>query len=382
MNQHTSTLAFLCILILIGGCGKKQSNNNSGNDKFVAKTFAPNGANDAQIRAAISADSGYNIVNLNSCEDLTDESVSHIVAMLPDLRELHISSPKITDKGLSHLSQLTKLEELSITGEASTDKGFEAIQGLTALKKLSLHNPSLTAEVSQHLKALTNLEELDGDFLEVVNDVALTNLGSCTKLTKLKIGGSQATFTDEGMTHLGSMTDLEDLWIEGKHITDIGISHLKDLAKLKELVLYRTNGISDKGIQHLSKLGSLENLKILYGESRIDGPGLESLTQMKNLKTFACRKLSNDSLKYLGALQQLEELDLSECREIDNNGLQHLAKLENLKLLNIGFSKVTDEGLVHLQGMKNLETLFATSTEISEQGIQDLQTHLPKLSSW
>ena len=379
-------LLFLFVVSYIPGCNQKPefriSDNEKNGSQEVFETYRPRNSSkvdDDQVVREITADSKFDAVNLNLCDNVTDKSVAHIAKTLPGLRKLYLSSPKITDEAFKHIAKLKKLEALSIAKADCTKDGVALIRDLTQLKSLSLYNKSLDSKITESLKNLTNLEELSGDFLRVLDDDGLINLGGMTKMRTLSFGSSKAKFTDKGLASIGKMTDLERLRVEGKQITDKGVASLSALTKLKELTLYGTNGITDKGVAHLGSLKSLEDLQILYGNSRIDGPGLESLKSLKSLKSFSCRRLGNKGMKYIGKIKQLEELSLSECRDIDDEGMASIADLTNLKELSISYTSVSDKGLVHLRGLKKLETLYTDRSKVTEKGRKELKSHLPEL---
>jgi Leucine-rich repeat (LRR) protein len=109
---------------------------------------------------------------------LVDDDVIKHLTDLPNLREVYLSSSKVTDAGLE-----------------------EYIEGRTNLELLSLWDTHVTDAGLQHLKGLINLERL---YLE----------------------GTQVT--DAGLEHIKGLTNLKHLYLEGTNVTDAGVEGLKE----------------------------------------------------------------------------------------------------------------------------------------------------------
>ena len=97
---------------------------------------------------------------------LTDEELADL-AMLTQLRELTIQSPKETDRLLAASESLTNLESLTISGRAVgiSDEGAAHLAGLKSLRTLMLanqeHQGGITDRGLAHFRGLTRLQELD-----------------------------------------------------------------------------------------------------------------------------------------------------------------------------------------------------------------------------
>jgi hypothetical protein len=97
---------------------------------------------------------------------LTDEELADL-AMLKQLREFGIQSPRQTDRILSALEPLTNLESFTIAGRAEgiSDDGVAHLAGLKSLRRLVLanqeHQAGITDRGLARLRGLTRLRELD-----------------------------------------------------------------------------------------------------------------------------------------------------------------------------------------------------------------------------
>jgi hypothetical protein len=99
-------------------------------------------------------------VSLPTCTCLPDDS--HLVHLesLTELRRLELrkdcKNSHLSDKGLSHLRNLTKLEYLYVDGTEVTDAGLEHLKGLANLRELVFHETRVTdAGVKGLQKALS-----------------------------------------------------------------------------------------------------------------------------------------------------------------------------------------------------------------------------------
>jgi len=89
-----------------------------------------------------------------------------------------------------------------------------------------------------------------------------------------------------------------------------------------------------------------------------------------------CKKINNESLKYLSGLKKLEILNLNET-EITDAGLKYLKDLKSLKELDLTSTKVTDKGIQELAGLKKLINLVVYKTKVTQKGVNELQKKIP-----
>lgn len=154
---------------------------------------------------------------------------------LAELERLWIDDPRLSDKELACMGQLTSLRELVIrNASAVTDQGVAHLANLQQLEHLVLSECPLTDESIRHL-------------------------GRLPKLQSLSFRGHG--FTDKGLEHMQTMTQLRYLHLGTgtKPITDDGLAHLKRLTQLRQLILSDST-ITEHGLQHLGGLEQLEHL--------------------------------------------------------------------------------------------------------------------------
>jgi len=137
---------------------------------------------------------------------------------------------------------------------------------------------------------------------------------------------------DEDLVHLSVLTDLWRIDIAGCEITGTGLVYIRDLPKLRALVLPRTH-LDDRGMVHMKNLRTLEELDL--SDTRITDSGLSKLARLTGLK----------------------KLNISET-EVSDEGLSHLIEMSALKHLNITNTLVTEEGIIRLCSVSHLENIF------------------------
>ena len=136
-------------------------------------------------------------------ESLTDDRVRVVMPHLrqfPNLKELHVyRSPRLTDKSVERIAELSELE------------------------RLHFHDVTLTDQSAKHLRRLTHLKHLflSGD---IMTDKALPDLASLQSLEQLAL--TSPKITNEGVAALSPLSKLQGLYITGTSITDAGLREL------------------------------------------------------------------------------------------------------------------------------------------------------------
>jgi hypothetical protein len=243
------------------------------------------------------------------------------------------------DQDLLLLLALPELKEVSLDGPGITDDGLKTLIDIPNINGLALNDTSVTGEGLEYLKNAKKLERLSL-WGATVNDSTLKQLYTIDNLHHLQV--IRTPVTDDGMFFLSRITQLRglDLYQNGA-ITDISlIGQLKNL----ETVDIRGNTALNKGFSQLKQLPNLKQLRI--GSAPFDDSDIEILDNLKEL-TF---------------------LDLGGTH-ITDAGLVHLQELKNLKSLNLSETKVTDEGIKQLKPLTNLEFLELYSTNVTNAGL-------------
>ncbi len=139
-------------------------------------------------------DSGQRLDNQN----LSDEIIPQLEAF-PSLRSLCLHKTQVTDETMPHIGKLRKLECLFVwNATAVSDEGVAHLAPLTQLKYVHISEGQLGDDSLAILSRLPNLEGMS-------------------------LQGNR--FSNQGLTHLKNMLRLKSLWIGMAHgeITDDGV---------------------------------------------------------------------------------------------------------------------------------------------------------------
>ena len=230
-------------------------------------------------------------LSLNMNKYVTDETV-RVLADIPNLQRLNLTSTAVTDEGLRRLDSLERLESLvlvstHVCGDAfvemenlsmlrelvltSSDFGDEGMERVGKMKLLEELRPDGTAVTDKGLEALAGLSHLKLLNLQgaLIANVGLESLAELTELLELYLGGTiyyknqvyESPISDEGMPCLEKLTELRILHLNDTQVTDAGIASLKPLQEIRELNLADTY-ITDGCLATLSQLPHLRHVLV------------------------------------------------------------------------------------------------------------------------
>lgn len=334
---------------------------------------------------------------------ITDDALRHL-RKIPRLRTLKIPLATITDAGIAHLAGHPKLENLWLLDTQVTDEGLVHLKSLPSLKVLNAgkrgfdrKNPPITEAATVQLKEVKSLEHLSlpGDAL---GDTGLANLAELGHLKRLDLSMASwvnpkdyiKPYTAEGLKALAKVRSLERLSIGGPGVTDAALSHVAQLANLRELHLFGCP-ITNEGFAKLAALKSLEKLIMMGGSGpyvpQVTVSGLNCLDGLPRLSLLQIGGLTRDDRALnISRLGRLEYLMLS-CRKgsaIRDEDLACLANLKQLKWIQVsGFGTqqaTTDAGLAHLAGLTAMERLVIGGAGVTDRGLASL-TNMHRLDS-
>jgi hypothetical protein len=313
------------------------------------------------------------------------------LANLSNLRILSIRGLEdVADEHLQPLRNLTKLESLTIDGLKLNGNGLQHLENMSSLRHLTFRG-EIRDESLKHIAQLKSLETVD---IPVASDNGLAHLSGLSNLRSLSLVWRCWNITDVGMSHLRDL-QLEELIIGGgDSFTGSGFSHLEKMTTLKRLVIGGNDAVNkivrygekrkdpcptDDGLASLAALTGLESLQFTSGCEGVRGEFLKHLVHLENLKTLDLRgtSVTNESLANLRRFNSLKTLDLrryglnldggahhiAEIPKLENlalhvsgRGLEKLTKLRSLKSL-VARGGITDDGLRHIVALKNLRGL-------------------------
>lgn len=207
-----------------------------------------------------------------------------------------------------------------------------------------------------------------------VTDNDLAYFGELKGLTVLHLRGTK--ITDAGLFYLKKLKSLKDLdLVDCKHISDGGLSHLRELTNLDRIWVYATP-IGNDGLIHIKELKNLTSLNVGY--TKVTEAGLDHILELKNLTYLHIggAKITDAGVARLKELKALRHLDIN-GNPITDAGLAHLKDLPDLIWMNLSTTEITDVGLIHLQEMKKLTRLeFRKNKGLTDAAL----VHLGKMS--
>jgi hypothetical protein len=171
-------------------------------------------------------------VNIGSADDALRK-----LATQKGVRTLHLGGEQVTDENLSYVGQMTGLEELSIMwGRHLTDRGLVHLSGLSRLRILEVDHSKMTDLGLKALGKLTSLEELRVGG-EGFSDRGLEHLAGLKRLKHLTFWRGNQRFTDAGLEFVRRMKSLEQIDMGGWDVTDQGVAKLRELTNLKTVTI-------------------------------------------------------------------------------------------------------------------------------------------------
>ncbi|XP_063806466.1 uncharacterized protein LOC134985575 [Pseudophryne corroboree] len=155
---------------------------------------------------------------------LSDGGLAYL-SHLPGLLELDLTDhTQITDRGVQHISVLTRLRVLSLCNTSVSDIGLLHLRGLKLLEELSLDRTKVTSRgVSQCIPHLPHLQVLGLSDTNVGDNVLKLGVRNCKNLLKLNL--SRTHVTNKGLRFL-KQAPIVQLSLDGSGVTLQGVSDL------------------------------------------------------------------------------------------------------------------------------------------------------------
>jgi len=321
---------------------------------------------------------GQVIVDFNLEDLLTADEIASIPASA--------GSRSWSDRDITEFDDHSRRDEFVIRMK---HKGWtKALRVTLSTGKLAMrYSEESTWEPVERIAAVDRLRELGAKVSlseGAVRDVDLTNshlsdadleaISRLTSLERLTLNGCP-NLTDAGLVHVRNLAKLTTLTLERTMITDAGLESVKGLSELNILSLNWTR-TSDAGLKHLE---GLVNLGVLYlCETDVGDLGLASLKRMENLQWLDLRgtKLTDAGLKHLSNFPRLRLLCLHGVRMTDV-GVAAVSELTSLEILTLAQTQVTDSGLGPLAKIPKLIDVDLGGTQVTLAGLAKFQQALP-----
>lgn len=318
-----------------------------------------------EILARAINDPNVYALDLDSCYNITDKGLIHLIWMCPNLRWVNLKfCDGITDNSLLEiLNTLHYLEELDLTGckQVTGDK-IAFCKASSRLHTLFLSRSFTSRGIINIVEKCPNLESITG--LEGASDQALIKLAeSCPRLRHLEIEKS-------------------------KELTDVGVIRVAECCQeLEVLKLSYCKNLTDKSINALVK--HCPNLRKLHIKvcTQITGEQLDlsvgKAYQMRVFEWMWCPRITDQGLaNFADIFPHLNYLMMTTLDEITDKGIvELLKKCLELNSLTIEWTKkIHGEGLAALPGQYNsLTDLSLNLNEIDDATLKTIAMKFPSL---
>lgn len=189
-----------------------------------------------------------------SCSDtaIDDKGVTNLPE-LPSLRTFTLSSTSVTGKSFDRLAKcLPNLTELVLYDTQCTDEAMEQVGKLRRLQYLDVDGTEISNRGLEHLSGLTKLQTLDLQRTRIT-DPALRSLTKMRDLSELRL--NETLINGSGLVHLQALPKLETLTMDGTRLSDREVPLLAKLKSLRSLSIDATQ-VSPKGMAELAKLNA------------------------------------------------------------------------------------------------------------------------------
>jgi hypothetical protein len=201
---------------------------------------------------------GKRIVSVGLDKATSLETILPLLTRLPDLEELSLANPGLSDDDVNVLKSLPKIQRLSLMGAPVGDGALAVVGTLPALRALNIIGTKVTDAGLTRLKDLTGLEYL-GLKGTAVTDAGLEHLKDLTALNNLNLADTKVT--DAGLSRLAGLTRLESLNLSNDNVSDAGLARLGGLSGLAGLNLTGTK-VTDAGLVHLKAFPKMTKLNV------------------------------------------------------------------------------------------------------------------------
>lgn len=219
-----------------------------------------------------------------SGSDITDADL-HIFNYIDDLTDLSLGDNPLTGSGLKDLA-CPRLEALLLFDTLVDDAGLKSLPPLPALKRLFLKNSKITGDSLEHIATYKTLDTLD------LSGTAITgeSLAALKELTKLyDIDVSRTELDRKGLENLATVPALAIFNLSATKIAGDDLAALANKADLFNVTANQTQ-IDDRSVEALAAGSAQESLKVLkLRGTKITSQCVPALRRFKKLFTLDVR---------------------------------------------------------------------------------------------
>lgn len=267
---------------------------------------------------------------------------------------------RFTDASLLGLARIETIRQLALYDTAVTDDGLIAFAARA--KRLTHLHMSSARLTDRGLTAILNacpISNLQIDDAKGVTDAVGSLIAEHVETNELCLNGT--SIGDQTAKAIEGMPNLWSFCADGTRITDAGLASLGRMPELSNVSLEGTK-VRGRGLQHLA---ALEGLYIYLQDCRVSddeiGASLPHMTRMR-LLSLSGTDVTDRGLESIGACRRLEDLRLSDTG-ITNATLELLNDLPELQTLYVDGTRVTADRLSRLKLVKDDLTIYSSFDE-------------------
>jgi hypothetical protein len=241
--------------------------------------------------------------------------------------------------------------EINLRGRwVSTAQILDLLQ-YKKLTRLNLSHTRIADSDLLYLRPAAQIEDLNLAYSEHITDIGMSAIKDWKGLRRLDVSGTQAA--DATMTLLSRMNALESLDVASSEVTDDGIQELLPLTNLKHLGLGRSQ-LAEAACEVLSVLDNLQSLDLSgprerrnrRGNSgeRMARPVIDAVGKLQELRVLRVGHSGADAAALQGwaaSVKKLERLGLESCARIDDAAVAEIEAWRSLKQVDLQGTRVT-----------------------------------------
>jgi hypothetical protein len=255
----------------------------------------------------------------------TDASLLGL-AKIETIRQIALYDTAVTDDGLvAFAARAERLAGFHMSSARLTDRGLSAILNACPIANLQIHDA------------------------HGVTDEVAPLLVRHTEITELYLNGT--SISDDTAKAIAEMPNVWSFCADGTRVTDSGLANLGRMPALRMVSLNSTR-VRGHGLQYLS---GLDGLNIYLEDCRVcDDGAAASLPLMAHMRLLSLSKtdVTDRGLASVGACRKLEDLRLSDTGVADAT-LDVLAETPDLQVLYVERTGVTAHGVSRLKKIKD-----------------------------
>ena len=245
------------------------------------------------------------------------------------------------------------------------------------LVRLNLSHTRIADPALLYLRPATQIEDLNLAYSEHITDIGMSVIKDWKNLKRLDVSGTQTA--DGALALLGRLARLESLDVAGSDVTDDGIHELLPLTNLKHLGLGRSQ-IGEGAIEVLGLLDNLQSLDLSSpagrrnrrrgGNDRTAQALVEAIARLRDLRILRIGHSDVDSSalgRWASSLEKLERLGLENCARVDDSAIAAIIGWNSLKQLDLQGTNVTSTRIEQLRKSRPDLKVLGSPSKPSEE---------------